>query len=101
VLLQKVSDVVSDELNFTHRAAFGELGAGDQHGGLKQLADDTVKHLQRCFPEVFKEPVYPVDRGEELNRIFEHRISLTDPDLPPPRRKLYPLDDDEMKELRS
>jgi hypothetical protein len=29
VLMQKVSDVVSEELNFTHRAAFGELGAGD------------------------------------------------------------------------
>jgi hypothetical protein len=24
-----------------------------------------------------------------------------DPDLPPPRRKLYPLDDAELKELRS
>jgi hypothetical protein len=45
--------------------------------------------------------VYPVDRGEELNRLFEHKIQLSDPDLPPPRRKLYPLDDDELKELRS
>jgi hypothetical protein len=99
--MQRVSDVCSDELNFTHRAAFGEIGAGDKHGSLKQLAEDTVQHLQRCFPEVFREPTYPVDRGEELNRVFEHRIELANPELPPPKRKLYPLDDAEMKELRS
>jgi hypothetical protein len=87
-------------LNFTHRAAFGEVGLGDSHGELKQLAADTVAHLQRCFPEVFKEPKYPVDRGPELNRFFEHKIDLVDPDLPPPRRKLYPLDDIELKELK-
>jgi hypothetical protein len=40
--MQRVSDVCSDEINFTHRAAFGEIGEGDKHGSLKQLAEDTV-----------------------------------------------------------
>ena len=45
--------------------------------------------------------MYPVDRGDELNRLFEHKIELSDPSLPPPKRKLYPLDDLELAELRS
>ena len=45
--------------------------------------------------------MYPVDRGDELNRLFEHKIELADPSLPPPKRKLYPLDDLELAELRS
>ena len=88
-------------MNFTHRAAFGEIGEGDKHGNLQSLADSTLERLQACFPEVFKEPVYPVDRGEELNRVFEHKIELSDPTLPPPKRKLYPLDDLELAELRA
>ena len=33
--------------------------------------------------------------------LFEHKIDLADPSLPPPKRKLYPLDDNELVELRA
>jgi hypothetical protein len=59
-----------------------------------------MEHLKRIYPEVFREPTYPVDRGN-LNKFFEHRIDLVDPEKPPPKRKLYPLDDAELKELRT
>jgi hypothetical protein len=49
---------------------------------------------------VFREPTYPVDRGD-LNEFFEHRIELADPNKAPPKRKLYPLDDAKIQELRS
>jgi hypothetical protein len=102
--LNKIDDLDAENcqnLNFTHRSSHGEIGSGDQHGDLKQLAIDTLAHLQRCFPHVFSEPTYPVDRGEKLNRLFEHHITLADPTKPPPKRKLYPLDEGEMQELRS
>ncbi len=87
-------------LNFTHRAAFGDIGEGDVHGSFDDLAKSTLVDLKARFPAVFEEPKYPVDRGEELNRLFEHKIDLVDPTLPPPRKKLYPLDDQELEELR-
>ena len=41
-----------------------------------------------------------MDRGPDLNKIFEHKIELVDPKAQPPTRKLYPLDDLELEELR-
>ncbi len=56
--------------------------------------------MKNTFPEVFSEPKFPVDRGEELNKLFEFHIDLKDPSAPPPCKKLYPLDHDELAELR-
>ena len=89
------------DLNFTHRSAYGTQGEGDQHGNLKELSEETMKQLQAQFPRCFAEPSYPVDRGPELNKYFEHGIDLVDESAPPPKRKLYPLDDAELAELKS
>ena len=37
---------------------------------------------------------------KDLNKIFEHSIKLADENKPPPKRKLYPLDQDELQELK-
>lgn len=86
-------------LNFTHRSAFGSYGKGDVHGDFEALAKETVEYLGKTYPSVFEPPTYPVDRGE-LNDLFQHKIDLVDPHAPPPKRKLYPLDDLELQELR-
>lgn len=58
------------ELNFTHRSSYGTQGEGDLHGEYENLAQDTLETLKNCFPEVFKEPQYPVKRGNDLDQIF-------------------------------
>ena len=58
------------QLNFTHRSAFGSFGEGDEHGSLSDLADSELAKLMSKYPTVFSEPVYPVSRGEEIDRIF-------------------------------
>jgi hypothetical protein len=40
--LLKIEDLDEINLNFTHRASFGDIGAGDKHGDMKKLADDTI-----------------------------------------------------------
>ncbi len=47
---------------------------------------------------MFAEPTYPVDRSD--GRVFEHNIPLKDEDAPPPKRRLYPLDAEELVELK-
>lgn len=52
-----------DVLNFTHRTAHG--GDGDTEGSSgvhAKLAREQLARLQKMYPEVFAEPVYPVDR---------------------------------------
>lgn len=46
---------------------------------------------------MFTEPTFPVAREKE----FEHHIKLTDPNAPPPKRRLYPLDEVELQELKA
>ena len=67
------------QLNFTHRSAYGSYGEGDLHGNLRDLADSELAKLMSTHPTVFSEPVFPVSRGEEIDRIFEHSIDLQDP----------------------
>ena len=87
-------------LNFTHRSAFGSFGEGDQHGELQQLADNQLAELLTSFPTVFEEPVYPVSRGHEIDQLFQHEIKLADTSKPPPKKRLYPLDQAELAELK-
>ena len=47
---------------------------------------------------MFAEPTYPVDRSAE--RVFEHTIPLKDESAAPPKRRLYPLDQEELVELK-
>lgn len=56
-----VSDVTfQEQLNFTHRASHGELGAGDVHGDLADVSKQFLEVLKVDFPSVFDEPIYPV-----------------------------------------
>ncbi len=67
------------------------------HGNLSQLADQELKRLKVKYPSVFEEPVYPVKRS---GKVFEHSIPLKDESAEPPKRRLYPLDKDELAELK-
>lgn len=55
--------------------------------------------LKNKYPEVFVEPTYPVDRAGCPTNI-EHTIRLVDEKAPPPKRKIYPLDNVELEELK-
>ena len=58
-----------------------------------------MKLLKSKYPEVFADPVYPVSRvGCDTN--IEHEIRLVDESAPPPKRKIYPLDNVELEELK-
>ena len=46
---------------------------------------------------MFEEPKYPITRKQN----FEHTIKLKDPNAQPPKRRLYPLDELELKELKA
>lgn len=54
--------------------------------------------LQTKFAPVFKEPTFPINRAHPER--FEHRIRLKDEAAQPPRRKIYPLDQKELEELK-
>lgn len=63
------------------------------------LASEAMGKLKAGYPEVFADPVYPVDRSDCPTQ-FEHAIPLVDESASPPRRKLYPLDTRELAELK-
>ena len=87
-------------LNFTHRATLGGGDDADQNvGQFSQLAQQQMQCLQSKYSSVFSEPTYPVDRSD-CPQIFEHKIPLMDENQPPPKRKLYPLDDVELTGLK-
>ncbi len=88
-------------LNFTHRTAHGSAGDDDEasSGKYAQLAVQQLAHLKYKYPEVFEEPTYPVDRKDCPVNI-EHEIKLADPGAAPPKRKIYPLDNVELEELK-
>ena len=71
----------------------------DDHGRYTTVATKTLEDLQKTFPKVFQEPTYPVDRTD-VGITFEHDIVLEDPTKPPPKKKLYTLDDEELKALK-
>ena len=52
--------------------------------------------LKQTHSVVFSEPTYPVKRDLK----FEHTIELADKTKPPSKRKLYPLDKNELGELK-
>ena len=80
----------------THRHTFGSTG-GDEPVS-EQLAADCLQDLKTQFPSVFAEPQFPIVRDDSVH--FEHRIRLKDEAAPPPRRKIYPLDQEELAELK-
>jgi hypothetical protein len=87
--------------NFTHRTAHG--GDGDKEGVSGQyteLAAQQLAALKSKYPEVFVEPKYPVNRSSCPNNI-EHEIRLKDEQAPPPKRRIYPLDNAELEELKT
>ena len=45
---------------------------------------------------MFTEPTYPINRDKPI----EHEIRLIDENKEPPKKRLYPLDTDELKELK-
>ena len=55
--------------------------------------------LKKKYAQVFSEPTYPVDRSD-CPQQFEHAIPLVDENAQPPKRKLYPLDNRELAELK-
>ena len=65
---------------------------------LNELANTELARLKSEFSEVFETPVFPVKRENEC---FEHRIPLVDETADPPKRRLYPLDNTELAELKN
>ncbi len=55
-----------------------------------------MKMLKNTFGSVFEEPMYPVPRAQH----HSHKIQLVDPTAPPPKRRLYPLSESELAELK-
>ena len=49
------------------------------------------------YPRVFEEPTYPLKRDDPD---FYHKIRLLNEQDQPPRKKLYPLDENELKALK-
>ena len=86
-------------LNFTHRSANGNDHDFTSHGKYETVAQKELKRLQQKYPVVFGEPQYPIDRSD-CKDDFVHKIPLRDPEAPPPKRKLYPLDNVELAELK-
>ena len=56
-----------------------------------------VEELKVTYPTVFSEPVFPVPRSIDQ----QHRIDLVPGNNEPPRKKLYPLDQEELTELKA
>lgn len=55
-----------------------------------------MQMLKHTFGNVFTEPKFPIKRDETM----QHKIELKDPQAPPPKRRLYPLAEDELAELK-
>ena len=55
--------------------------------------------MKAKYPEVFAEPKYPVSR-EGTGADIKHEIRLIDESAAPPKRRIYPLDNAELEELK-
>lgn len=84
--------MAAGELNYIHRAAHGSESIGIKTEASERLLDE----LEVEFPAVFAEPKYPILKGRD-----PFRIRLTDESVQPARRKIYPLSELELQELRS
>ena len=58
--LNLVDITYQQSCNFTHRSAFGTLGAGDIQGEFKTVGSDFLFDLKNTFSNVFSDPIYPV-----------------------------------------
>ncbi len=56
-----------------------------------------LEELKTCYPTVFSEPQFPVERPVDM----QHHIDHVDGKVDPPCKKLYPLDQEELTELKS
>ena len=79
-------------MHFTHHAAHGDTTDKVVNVKSEQLLDE----LEVRYPQVFKGPTYPIIE----NRV-PCTIPLVDSMIPPLKRKLYPLSEPELEELRS
>ena len=59
-------------------------------------SEQLLDELEVWYPQVFKEPTYSIIE----NRV-PFTIPLVDSMIPPPKRKLHPLNEPELEELRS
>ena len=77
--------------NFTHRAAH----SGDKVAEVNRHSEQMLEKLEKEYPEVFSEPIYP---------IWEHRqpfqIPLIDTCKQPAHYHLYPLSSEELTALK-
>ena len=79
-------------MHFTHHVAHGDTTDKVVNVKSEQLLDE----LEVRYPQVFKEPTYPIIE----NRVL-FIIPLVDSMIPLPKRKLYPLSKPELGELWS
>ena len=79
-------------MHFTHFVAHGDTTDKVVNVKSKQLLDE----LEVRYPQVFKEPTYPIIE----NRV-PFTIPLVDSTIPPPKSKLYPLRKLELEEVQS
>ena len=91
-LVEPVDAKLAGELHYIHRAAHGSEMIGIKSAASKRLLDD----IECEFPQVFAEPVYPIHKGRD-----PFRIKLVDEAVQPKRRKLSPLSELELQELRT
>ena len=77
---------------FIHCAAHGDTTDKVVNVKSEQLLDE----LEVRYPQVFKEPTYPI-----IENSVPFTIPLVDSMILPPKRKLYPLSKPELEELRS
>ena len=91
--------LASATLGFTHRTAHGELGDGGKHGVYDAEAKVELDYLKTNFASVFADPVYPIQCDND--KVYEFRILLKDQLKDLPRKKLYPLDKEELEELKA
>ena len=56
-----------------------------------------MEQLKQAYPRVFEPPTFPIQRSDPD---FYHHINLKDATVDPPRKKLYPLDSNELAALK-
>ena len=86
-------------LNFTHRSTLGGGDDADAAGQNAELASAELARLKAKYSTVFTEPTYPV-HWSSCPEEFHHEIPLVDEGAAPPKRKLYPLNSNELAELK-
>ena len=91
-LVECVDATPAGDLHYIYRAAHGSETIGIKSAASERLLDN----LEHKFPQELMEPVYPINKGHD-----PFRIKLVDEAVQPKRRKLYPLSELELQELRT